>query len=167
MKYSSKNSGISLMETVIYAALVSVLSILVVQAILSLTDAFRAIRITRELSSSGLGALDRLGREIRLADSVNDGSIWNATSSKLVLDYAGSITKEFSLADGALHLFENSEDSGPLTSANVEVTNFYVEQATTTSKTAIRISLTLIDKRSLINQKTVTFYTAASMRGLY
>lgn len=158
------------METVVYTALVALLSVLVVQSILAMSKTFKSVRVSRDLENSALVALDRITREIRLSDSVAPGGIFGTNTSKLMLAYSSSpaITREFSVTtDKTLNLIENGIDSGPLTSTNVSVTVFRVDQATTSSKTAFRVTLTLQDKRDTVSPKSATFYTAAAMRNLY
>lgn len=164
------NFGMSLMETVVYAALIALISILVVQTILALSKTFKAVKETRDIENSGLTALDRIAKEIRSADALGAGNIFNATSSKISLAYSGisTTTREFYLdGSGAMHLYENSVDQGTITSPNVLVTSFYVEQSTTSTKTALRVTLKLQDKRETNSPRSATFYTAAAMRNLY
>lgn len=158
------------METVVYVALVALLSVLVVESIIALSKTFKAVRANRDIENSALVALDRMTREIRSADALGAGGIFGTTPSKLVLSYSGSgvTTREFSVGgDGAVHLFENGSDSGALTGDNILVTAFNIEQATTSTKTALRITLVLKDKRETVNPRSATFYTAAAMRNLY
>lgn len=164
------NFGMSLMETVVYVSLVALLSVLVVQAIIVLGSSFKAIRATRDLENSALVALDRVSKEIRLADAVGAGGVYDATTSDVVLTYSGipATTREFWVDENrVLRLKENGADLGALTSANVSVDTFLVSQATTSSKTSFRVTLTLSDKRDTKNPRSATFYTAAAMRNLY
>ena len=158
------------MELVVYVTLVAMLTIVVTDAVLSLSRSFRATRVTRALENSGLTSLDRLARGVRLADSVGNGSIFNSTSSKLVLEYSGAATttKEFSL-DGnqVLRLKENDQDQGPLTSENLTVTSFMLERATTTKSEIIRVTLSLKDRDGGEGAREATFYTAAVTRNTY
>ena len=171
-KFKKNNSGVSLMETVVYVSLTALLSLMVVQTLLSLGKTFRAVKVTRDIENSALVSLDRMAKEIRLANSVDGGSVFGTTTSpgKLILAYSGvsTTTREFSVdADGILRLVENGADRGGLTSPNVSVKTFWVEQATTTGKTTIRVTLVLEDKIEKTNPAKATFYTAAAMRNLY
>ena len=162
--------GVSLMETVVYVALVAFISILVVESIIALMRTFREVRAARDIGNSAILALDRIAKEVRLADAVGAGGEFATTSSKLVLEYSGvsTTTKEFSLdGNGSLRLIVNEADVGALTSPNVLFTNFWVDQATTSTKTAFRITLTIKDKRETSVPRTATFYGAATMRNLY
>lgn len=161
--------GVSLAETVVYVALVALLSILVTEVILMLGLSFKNIRATRDIENSALTSLDRITREIRLADALGVGGIFGTTTGKIVLSYSGigTTTREFFLdADRILRLKEDSVEVGALTSPNISVTSFFIEQATTSGKTILRITLLLTDKRTQ-NPISATFYTAAVMRSMY
>gem|GEM_PF-4967168 len=164
--------GVSLMETVVYVSLVALLSVMVVEALLSLGKVFKYVRATRDIENSALVALDRIVKEIRLADAVASGGVFGTTTptGKLILSYSGATPaiREFSVdGNGALRLFEDGVDGGSLTSGNVLVRTFWLEEATTTERTSIRITLTLEDKIEKTNPRKATFYTAAAMRGRY
>ena len=157
------------METLVYTTLVSLLSVLAVQTIVSLSKVFKEVNAARDIENSAIVALDRIAREIRLSDALGSGSVFGTSAGKLVLNYsgAGPTTREFSIVGDVLHLYEDSVDQGELTSPNVAVTVFHLDQATSSGKIAVRITLTLKDKRAAVNPKTATFYSAAAMRGLY
>lgn len=161
--------GISLMETVVYVSLVAFVLVLVAQSVLMLVRTFKEIRSTRDIGNSAIVALDRIAKEVRQADALGTGGVFGTATSKLVLLYSGppAITMEFSLdSNRSLRLIEDGIDIGALTSAGVSVESFWIDQATTGTKTAFRFVLILKDKRNA-SSGNVTFYGAASMRGLY
>lgn len=161
--------GFSLMETVVYVSLVAFISILVVQSIVLLLKTFKEVRLTRDIGSSAIVALDRISKEVRQADALGAGGVFSATTSKLVLTYSGPpvATKEFSVdVNRTLRLTEDGVDSGALTSPNISVESFWVDQATTSSKMAFRITLIMKDRRVVTSQE-IPFYSAAAMRNLY
>lgn len=171
MKYIfSKNNtrGYTLVELVVYIGLVAFLSVLVVDAIASLTGIFREIRATRDIQESSLTLFDTLGRNIRGADAVSDDSIFSATSSKLILEFKDGIattTKEFSLGeDGAIHLYTDGVDEGRLTGKYVSVKNFFLVEATTTTTSIVRVTVTLEDARAKTKPRSGTFTSAFGLR---
>ncbi len=163
-----RNRGYTLVELVVYVGLVAFLSVLVVDAIVSLTGVFREIRAARDIQESGLTLLDTMGRDVRGADAIHSNSIFGATSSKLVLEFKDGVattTKEFSISgDGAVHVFVEGVDEGRFTGKYISVKNFFLVQATTTTTSIIRVTITLEDSRDKKSPRVSTFTSAFGLR---
>src|SRR3970040_314989 len=101
--------GYTMVELVIYAALLAVLSVLVIQALLSLTRTFSEIKASAALRAGAQVGMERMLKEIRFASSVDyAGSALGSSPGRLALnstDEAGSArTVEFLSASGAFAL---------------------------------------------------------------
>lgn len=170
IKYSSK--GLTFIEIIIYVAVLAVLSVLVVNIILVLTESFGRFKAANRLISSAEAALERIIREIRLANDLDiSESIFNVSPGRLVLKTVDPLTeitvqKEFFLATTALMLQEDLLTPQPLTSSKVEATNLIFRLIETPPSKAIKIELELQSGAGRL-KKTEKFYTTAILRRSY
>jgi len=144
--------GISLLEAVIYVAILAMIFVVVINTVIAVSNSFGKARLTRNVTSHGSAALERMLREVRLADSVNDSlSILGSHPGVLVLNTVISASDDtptsrtFSLDAGTLTLQEEESTPVPMT-RGVAVSNlvFYKITASTTSE-AVRIEMTVED----------------------
>lgn len=130
-----KNSGTSLIEGVIYLALFAVLSLVVTQLVFNMHNAFAKARLRRTVHEQATGALERMIREIRLAQSV-DGSLssMDVNPGTLVLNTVVSdtdatpIVRKFFVQNNTLMLQEGSAPAIALTSTT-RITNLVFHAA--------------------------------------
>lgn len=124
-----QREGFSLIEIVVYVAILTVLSALAVNILLAVSTALNSIRVTRSLNHTASVAMERMIREIRQAkDIVESESALGSSPGVLTLDTfaepggEATIKRKFSAAGGTLSLQEGSNPSVPLT-AGVTITN--------------------------------------------
>lgn len=163
--------GFTLIEAIIYTALVVSLSVLLISMLSVMYRVFSESRADRDLLTSSYTAMERMTREIRTASSVDTGtSVFGSTPGTLKLnttDSSGtSKTVQFALSSGAVAFTDNGTLSGNLTGTQVTVTSLIFRKITTTNGTAIRIEMILSANRSPSN-KTITVYNTAALRGSY
>jgi type II secretory pathway pseudopilin PulG len=165
--------GFSLIEIVIYVAILATLSVLVVSAIVIMFTAFAKAKLSQRTALDGQTALERLTREIRLGLSVNDAeSILGTSPSKLVLNSVKSPTdsapalKQFFVSDNRLVLRENSDPIIFLTSPKSAVSQFLISKISTAESEAVKISLTIEAKRGSAESSRL-FYNTVILRGSY
>lgn len=168
MNFRTKEHGVTLVETVIYTALVASLSILLVSSLLILYRAFGETRGYSDLLESAQVSMERMTREIRGASSINTGSsTLGTTPGVLSLSTGGTpATVSFSVSDGAIIFSENGTSSGALTDPSVTVSSLVFRSITTTAGSAVRIEMTLLSERSR-SGKTMTLYDTVTLRGDY
>lgn len=162
------NRGVSLLETVVYVAILASLSLVVVNTLLSLSLSFSGIRLSKEIHSSAVTALGRITSEIKKAKSIDQTkSVWNTNPSVLALattdDSGNQTTVLFSVINGALHITKGGLDIGALTAADVAVSNFTVGFIDTGRSNAATVTLGLTGIRGKITISD-TFRTAAVTR---
>ena len=165
----NKNKGYSLIEIVVYLAIFSALSVLVINSFIVILGSFNTTRANRDLLQSGSKTMERLSREIRQAESVD---LVNSTlgSSPGVLqlnsrDSAGTaMTVRFAIASGNLNLYENGTLVDNLVTENISPTSLIFRRITTTNGDAVKIELTVQDTSS---SKTENFYNTVILRGTY
>src|SRR3989344_3225926 len=117
----SSVSGFTLVETLVYIAALVLLLVAVFGLVISLLRAYGAFARSRDLNVSAAVALERMGRDIRAAQSINlAASTLDAHPGRLTLT-EGATTTEFYLSSGTLHVRESGVEGGALTRPGVSV----------------------------------------------
>ena len=169
MKKENKNisGGYTLVEMLSYLFALSLISVLVINALLVLSKSFVSMKTSRAVGISAVVSFDQIVKEIRSAESVSLSSILKTNPGKLILTMpvgSPTTTIEFSLGNSnSLHKFENGIDQGVLTATGTEVSNLIFSVSTTTKSTSVSIEMTLRDstRRTSIEEK---FYGTATVR---
>lgn len=156
--------GYTILELLFYIAFFSVLSLVVINAMIAMSSSFKETAIHSRLAQGG-NIMERISREIR--SSVNINSI---SATDLVLDSkdeAGvSKTVEFLLNGSDIQLLENGVLIGNLNNPNLLVTNLSFTQIDTNKSKAVKISFSIraVDDLSL---RVEDFYDTVVLRGIY
>lgn len=156
--------GYTILELLFYISLFAVLSMVVINSMIIMTQAFRETALQAELLQGG-SIMERISREIRQAYDINTIS---ASDLKLnTTDSAGANkTVEFVLSGTDVHLLENNTLTGNLNTPNIIVTALSFTQSTGTVGKAIKVSFTVKSSRDRLN-RTVNFYDTIVLRGSY
>jgi len=158
--------GFSIIEIMVYLAIFTALSILVINSFIVVLSSFNTTNMNRKLLESGVVSMERISREIRQAQSVDASS----TQTILVLnshDNLGTVMViKFIKEGGSLNLYKNDILQGNLLGENLSVTNIIFNRITTTQSEAIKIEMTL--QYSGGNKtKSENFYNTVILRGSY
>ncbi len=164
-------NGFSLTEMLIYATILSILTIVTINATFSSIRSFAEFRVARDLNSSASSLLERMTREIRMAHAIDaTQSSFNVNPGHLTLltkDSSGAdTTVEFYVENGALKIKEGGAAMGALTSSSTAVTNFTVRSLSNPNSSAVKAELGLTVTRGKIS-KNGNFYTTIVLRGSY
>lgn len=167
----SRRRGFTLIEMVVYVAILGIIAVLAINSTLAMTSAFTSLRVSRDLNSSATVLFERLTRDIRGAYGIDiSQSTFNSSPGRLTLntkDVGGSnTTVEFYVDNGLIKIREGSVAQGAIMTTSTGVTNFVVRQLSNTNTQAIKIETTLSAKRGNIT-KTRNFYTTVILRGTY
>jgi len=171
--HSKRNKGISLIEMIVYVAILSAVFVLVINTLLIVTRSYRSIKLVNDLNNSASISLERLTREIKLANSVNTTlSVLNSTSTpgRLVLntvdEFEAPLVLDFYVDNGLLKLDKNSASFGVLTRDNVLVTGLIFRHTTASTSEAVKIEMELTGTEG-DETKVENFYVSAVLRGSY
>lgn len=160
------DKGFSLVEVLVYIAVMVLVSVTGVLTYLSLDTMLVRNATERAVSHAAQVALERISREIRSASSVNAAqSSFGASPSVLTLN-AGATTTKFAVVADALVLTVNGTEIGPLTGENVAVEDFMVNFYSGTTTDMVRVALT-VSAETKAASTTRTYYTSAVLRGSY
>lgn len=156
---------------IIYASILSVLTIVTVNATFSTIRSFVEFRVARDLNSSATSLLERITREIRSAHGIDGAqSTFGSNSGRLTLltkDSGGvDTTVEFYVENGTLKIKEGGVAMGALTSSSTAVTNFIVRSLSNPKSSAVKTEFGLTATRSGVS-KSGNFYTTIILRGGY
>lgn len=159
--------GYSLVEILIYLAIFTVLSILVINSFIIILSSFNATSINRKLLESGLSSMERVSREIRQSKDID---IANSSSTILQLNSTNSLNNntiiKIASENGDLNLYEDNNLVGNLLNENISLTNLMFRRISTTEGQAVKIEMTLEYSRGN-NIKSENFYNTIILRGGY
>lgn len=171
MKFKIKkfNKGFSLVEIIIYLAIFSMISILVINSFITVMSAFNITRTNRDLVESGINSMERISREIRQADSI-DVVNSNLTLGILQLnskdEFNNPVVIKISKDSSLLNIYKDNVLYGNLLSQNIILNNLVFRRIETTESEGVKIEMTITDIRSK-NNKTENFYNTIILRGSY
>lgn len=168
MKTQNKN-GFSLVEIMVYLAIFTTLSILVINSFIVILSSFNTTNMNRKMLEAGTVTMERMSREIRQAKNIdmvnsflNTGVLQlNSTDSS-----GNSMTIKFINENSNLNLYKNDNLEGNLLGQNISVTNLIFSRIATAESEAVRVIMTL--QYSVGNNiKSENFYDTIVLRGGY
>lgn len=169
INYRNKR-GISIVETVIYLAIFTVMSILVINSFIIILSSVGVINTNHDLVSSAASSMDRMSLEIRQAKSID---AINSSSSVLVLKGTDSSEGIKFIKEGNnLNIYKSTDGGtswtlvGDLLVENVSLDSILFTRITTLNSEGVKIQMTLEDTHSKTN-KTKNFYNTVIVRGGY
>lgn len=164
--------GITLAETIVYAAVLAVLFVIVVHGLLELSRTYKSLTVSRRLTLSSTSLMERMTYEIRQANDVDlSNSILNTSPGKLVLNTTLAdgtpTTVEFSVSTSTLVMKQGGTSLGSLTSASTTIDSVIFKLLTNGSVSkAVRVE-TQISATSGGYSKTAKLYNTIILRGSY
>lgn len=172
-RLSKNKKGFTLIELIVYIALVAGVAIIATNTILVLNRTLGTLRLERRLAASAETALRRVSRELNLANDVYASSTLNATPGVLSLKSRESETDAapkdvmFYLSAGALTLRRATSSALAITASGVTVTNLvFREILNAAASKSVKIELTL---RAASGNASTTrnYYLTKVLRGSY
>lgn len=157
------------METIVYIAILAAVLVVITGMFLTLMKTFGNISLARKINSAAEISMERMIREIRLANGVDAaGSFFNFHPGRLKLntiDINGSpTTVEFYLSGSDFMIKEGNGIAENLTSSAIEVNGLVFNQIlTSTTSMAIKIRLEIRGTKGNF-QKTEYFYDTVVLR---
>lgn len=168
---SSRFRGFTLVEMIVYVAILGIIAVLSINATLAMTQAFSNLRVSRDLNSSATALFERLTRDVRGAYDIDTvQSTFNTNPGRLTLNTKDSgganTTVEFYVENGLVKIKEGGVAQGAIMTTSTSVTNFVVRQLLNTNTKAVKVEATISATRGNIT-KTRNFYTTIVLRGTY
>lgn len=158
--------GFSLVEMLVYVAILMIVSSGALSLLFSLTDQINTGRAERIVSHSAEVTLERMLGDIRGSVAVNlFSSTLESTPGVLTVETAATST-QFSVSSGAIVVEENGTIIGPLTDDRVTVDSLIFYRYDNSVTEMVRVAMTL---SATVGEATVTrnFEAGAVLRGSY
>ena len=163
-----KNMGISLVETIIYVAIFSMIVTTFVTFSSSMTTSRLHNQMTLEINDQGSRAMKTITQAIRNASIVTSPTIGNADSSLTLSMYSSPVNPTiFSVSSGILYITEGAGSQIALTNSKVIVSNLTFSNFSRASTgDIIKVSFTLSSATSggLGGSYSYTFNGSAQVR---
>jgi len=163
--------GFSLIETIIYLAIFTVMSVLVINSFITILSSFNKTNIDRRMLESGSAVMEKMSREIRQAKNVDiANSTLGSTPGVLQLnstdDDGNPVIIKFIVENQSFNLYRNGVLVGNLLNKNISITNLIFRRVSTTNSEAVKIEMILqySDGRDV---RTENFYNTIVLRGGY
>jgi type II secretory pathway pseudopilin PulG len=156
--------GYTLIEALIYIALLIGIAVILVQTLIFLSSEFRDAKKLRIIHVSAENALERIVRELRFADDISIvSSVFDTHPGTLVLSSIDPATETpqtitISSSGTQITLQKGSGSVDALTPATVDVENIVYRLITTPLSKAVKVELRIDGKN---------FYTTALLRRSY
>lgn len=170
MKNISYIKGNTLIEMLVYTLIFAVLSVAVVNVLVTMMKSFSQVQAYRDLAEASTVSLERITREIKGATSVDvANSIFNSSPGILQLNTTDSLgaakTVKFDVSNNQLRLTENDIVTGNIVGGNISITSLIFRNVPTNKGNAIRIEITMQNTRGREISK--DFYSTAIIKGAY
>jgi len=163
---NKNNRGYTLIEMVVYIAVLAMFSIIIVFSLINVTKSFLEIRVERNVNNAALVSMDRIVREIRLSNSVDIlNSTFGVNPGRLTLN-TGITTVEFFVENDVLKMKEGGVLSGALIPSNIQIENLVFELITNGPVQAVKIDMSISDTR-VSTTSTKNFNNTGLIRGSY
>jgi len=163
----TKNQGFSLIETMVYLFILSILIVVLIYALVVMIGVFTASRVERNLSQSAVSALGRVVQELRRA---NSATVISANQLSLnTTDWSGGAavtTVQLSVQNDALMIQSGAGAATSLTLGHTQVSSLTFTKIVTTHSEAVKIALSLTDNRGQ-DPPVINFQTTVVLRGSY
>lgn len=167
--------GFSLIEIIIYTALIALVSIFVINSLIRVVDAYNHARAEGEVITNARGILDTVTETIAFSqEAYVPTSRFNVDLGQLSLISPAATTTghttsyiDFYIDGGRLWRRQEGQMAEALSAASVMVSRFRLEHIIQKfGREAVRITLT-VDYSNKKFPRTITLQTSATMRGNY
>ena len=167
MKHLQHKRGFTLIEMLVYIAVLVLIAAVFVTSLASLVRTQSNIAMHRTVLRTTTMVTDRIVRDIRNADSVDEGaSVLGISPGQLALVMDASDTVTYSLNNGVLEVAENGGAGSALTASAVSVTSLIFSKHTLGESEGVRVELTYtVDTGRASTTKSVTAFGV--LRGSY
>lgn len=172
MRTHQPSSGFTLIELLVYIAVLALTIVVVVGAMTGFARFYTRIAASQSLARSGSYAMERMVREIRNAESIDQtGSTFGAHPGRLTLatptgSGTPTVPSEFSVSSSTLRYSRDGVVIGTLTTPGTVVENLTFYRIATSTSEAVRIILTL-SRAVGTSTMSATFYDSAVLRASY
>lgn len=157
--------GYSLIELVIYIALFTLISVVLVKSLVTVMGTYATAQGYRRLQSNGEFIMERITREVRDASDITASSVFDVHPGTLSLtgtDEEGDPTAvSFSVSGGVVQINDNGT-VGNLSTSEVVVNSLIFKEVNTSIGEGVKVELSLTTANGYI--VSAPFYTTVILR---
>ncbi len=143
MSTRTTTSGFSLIEMLMYVALLTLILVALVNIVFAFSKSYEQLGALRTAEHTGLTGMERMARDIHWATSVDTGGSTLGSSPGVLSVLIGTSTTKFYVVNGELRVSVDAIDIGPLSVSSAKVTNLVFRLITTTESQAVKIEMTV------------------------
>ncbi|MFC1623665.1 prepilin-type N-terminal cleavage/methylation domain-containing protein [Patescibacteria group bacterium] len=170
-RLSAKKNGFSFLEMIIYITILTIVLSLVINLTLLMTKSYSNIKVSHNINNSAISIMERLTREIRWSDSVNEGSsVFGSDLGILVLNTIDEseeiVETRFYEEGGDFKIKQGIADANVLNDDNVSINKFLLTKVDTGISEMVKIELVL-EGGWKDKIKSETFYNSIILRESY
>ena len=172
--FPKNNKGFSLVEIIIYLAIMVVIALAVVQSIILVVKSNKQSFVSNNIKNSAVSALEEMTRDIRNATSIDlASSTLKAANGRLQLNSTDTFGNQkvttFYLRSNVLMINASSSSgvlAGPITFSGTKVLSLKFIPITTQSSSAVKIEM-VIESNNQGVVEDQNFYSTTILRGSY
>lgn len=169
MSFIKRKLGFSLIEMIVYITVLSIISLVVMNTIVSFTKSYKILGALRAVEHSAIDSMERMTRDIRSASSIDiTNSTFGSNPGVLtIISTSGSFstTTKFYLQNNVLKMDVNGVYYGPLTLSNATITNLIFTNLNSGISKAVKIDMTIDGSVGGVT-KTGTYHSTIILKGL-
>lgn len=147
MTNAKLKKGYTLVEMVVYVAILSIITVVIANTLVSFSRSYRDLLALRIVDHSGIDAMERITRDTRSATTVDLANSTLGTSPGVLtlIKTTNSIstTTKFYIQNGILKTDVNGTYSGPLTLSKASVTNLVFTKINSSVGSAVKVDMTI------------------------
>ena len=171
-KNQKNKSGFSLMETIIYFALLAVITALVSQSIISLFKNYNIVKANQDIEYNAINIFDKLSRDTHDAKNILiSQSSFSSPFGVIALNISSSTdinasnTIKYYLEDSKIKYMKDGIYLGNLSTNSVNVSNFKIFYINSSSTESIKVEMNL-EVTPHLSSSTISknFYTTIQLR---
>jgi len=163
----TNKKGISLIETLIYMAITTMVLIFIVNMMMFTTKTFGSFKISRDIKNSATISMGRMVNEVRKAKSVDQTlSLFDNPNGKLALNMVNGDKVTFFIDSGILKVENNGVIEGSLSLADTFINSVVFRMIDNQNGKAIKIEMNIRDKENDFT-KSENFYMTTVLQGSY
>ncbi len=163
MKPNIKKGGYSLVEMIVYVALLSLILLSIINIVFSFGRSYERLGALRTAEHTGLAAMERIVRDIHAATSVDTSLSTLGTSPGVLSLVAGATTTKFYVVNGELRMDVMGSYVGPLSVSSAKLTSLTFKLITTPKTQAVKIDMTVMGTAGQATSSK-TFHTTAILK---
>ncbi len=165
----NQNTGFSLVETVIYIGLMTVILFSLISLIESASKTYLILKSSRSIERSAINVINNLNNQVSISSKIDiPNTIFdNASGSIALISYDGSghsTSTKIYLSNNQAMLSQNNVIVGPLSLSDTRVTKLIFRNMSTSTLNGFKVEMTIDNGTSSQKYMSENFYNSYILR---